>query len=140
MEEAGIAEAIAAAVQAAHPHLHGLLWSNVLLTGGWGWLAVLGLAAPRRPCYMHGVGVAQDLAHGQPVSCLTSHVKPPPHLHTWHAAPPTLLATGGTTRCPGFRERLYVELRPLVPDDYEVGHCFQGRQLGNAGCGQGAGT
>lgn len=35
MEEAGLAEAIAAAVQAAHPHLHGLLWSNVLLTGAW---------------------------------------------------------------------------------------------------------
>ena len=52
MEEAGIAEAIAAAVQAAHPHLHGLLWSNVLLTGGWGWPAALGLAAPRRPLYM----------------------------------------------------------------------------------------
>lgn len=36
----------------------------------------------------------------------------------------TLLAAGGTTRCPGFRERLYAELRPLVPDDYEVGHWF----------------
>ncbi|PRW33824.1 Actin-related 6 [Chlorella sorokiniana] len=59
MEEAGLAEAIAAAVQAAHPHLHGLLWSNVLLTGG-------------------------------------------------------------TARCPGFRERLFAELRPLVPDDYEL--------------------
>lgn len=33
MEEAGLAEAIAAAVQAAHPHLHSLLYSNVLLTG-----------------------------------------------------------------------------------------------------------
>ena len=27
---------------------------------------------------------------------------------------------GGTTRCPGFKERLHAELRPLVPDDYEV--------------------
>ncbi|KAL4436635.1 hypothetical protein ABPG75_003774 [Micractinium tetrahymenae] len=59
MEEAGLAEAIAAAVQAAHPHLHSLLYSNVLLTGG-------------------------------------------------------------TARCPGFRERLLKELRPLVPDDYEL--------------------
>lgn len=30
------------------------------------------------------------------------------------------LTAGGTTRCPGFRERLLAELRPLVPDDYEV--------------------
>ncbi|GAB4822961.1 hypothetical protein N2152v2_010007 [Parachlorella kessleri] len=59
MEEAGLAEAIVAAVQAVHPHLHGLLYSNVLLTGG---------------------------------NC----------------------------RCPGFRERLYTELRPLVPDDYKA--------------------
>ena len=33
MEEAGLAEAIVAAVQAVHPHLHALLYSNVLLTG-----------------------------------------------------------------------------------------------------------
>lgn len=33
MEEAGLAEAIVEAVQSVHPHLHGLLFSNVLLTG-----------------------------------------------------------------------------------------------------------
>jgi actin-related protein 6 len=60
MEEAGLAEAVVQAVQAAHPHLHALLYSNILLTGG-------------------------------------------------------------TARCPGFRQRLLAELRPLVPDDYEVG-------------------
>lgn len=27
---------------------------------------------------------------------------------------------GGSARCPGFRERLLQELRPLVPDDYEA--------------------
>lgn len=37
------------------------------------------------------------------------------------AVPPWLTrAAGGTARCPGFRERLFTELRPLVPDDYEV--------------------
>ncbi|KAL6778581.1 hypothetical protein ACKKBF_B15355 [Auxenochlorella protothecoides x Auxenochlorella symbiontica] len=60
LEQAGLAETIAAAVQAAHPTLHGLLYSNVLLTGG-------------------------------------------------------------TTTCPGFKERLESELRPLVPDDYQLG-------------------
>lgn len=39
------------------------------------------------------------------------------------SSPPAPLAAGGTCRCPGFRERLYAELRPLVPDDYEVGGC-----------------
>lgn len=33
MEEAGLAEAIVDAVQSVHPHLHGLLFSNVLLSG-----------------------------------------------------------------------------------------------------------
>jgi hypothetical protein len=41
------------------------------------------------------------------------------------AAQPTPSAggggAGGTARCPGFRQRLLAELRPLVPDDYEVG-------------------
>ena len=36
------------------------------------------------------------------------------------APPPPPRCAGGTARCPGFRERLYNELRPLVPDDYEV--------------------
>ena len=36
MGEAGLAETIALAVQAAHPHLHALLYSNILLTGGVG--------------------------------------------------------------------------------------------------------
>lgn len=60
MDEAGLAEAVAAAVAACHPHLHGLLWSNVVVAGG-------------------------------------------------------------TAACPGFRDRLEAELRPLVPDDYELG-------------------
>jgi actin-related protein 6 len=34
MEEAGLAETVAAAVKACHPQLHGLLYSNVLITGG----------------------------------------------------------------------------------------------------------
>jgi hypothetical protein len=33
MEEAGLAEAVAQAVKGAHPHLHALLYSNILLTG-----------------------------------------------------------------------------------------------------------
>lgn len=41
MEEAGLAETIVAAVQAVHPHLHALLYSNILLTGGC-WLGVQG--------------------------------------------------------------------------------------------------
>lgn len=57
MDEAGLAETIFLAVSAVHPQLHGLMYSNVVLTGG-------------------------------------------------------------TARCPGFRERLDAELRPLVPDDY----------------------
>ena len=36
MPEAGLAEAIAAAIQSAHPQLHGLLYSNIVLSGkGW---------------------------------------------------------------------------------------------------------
>ena len=56
----GHAQAVADAVQATHPDLHPLLFSNVL-------------------------------------------------------------CTGGLARCPGFRERLCADLRPLVPDDIEVG-------------------
>lgn len=59
MDEAGLAETIVDAISAVHPHIHALLYSNIVLTGG-------------------------------------------------------------TARCPGFRERLETELRPLVPDDYEV--------------------
>lgn len=59
MAEAGLAETIVDAISAVHPHLHGLLYSNILLTGG-------------------------------------------------------------MAQCPGFKERLEKELRPLVPDDYEI--------------------
>lgn len=59
LEEKGLAEAALEAVQATHPQLHSLLWSQVLLIGG-------------------------------------------------------------TAKCPGFKERLFRELRPLVPDDYEL--------------------
>ena len=39
MEEAGLAETVAQAVRGAHPHLHALLYSNILLTGeGAGWV------------------------------------------------------------------------------------------------------
>jgi len=31
-----------------------------------------------------------------------------------------VLCTGGSARCPGFRDRLYQDLRPLVPSEYEV--------------------
>ena len=34
-----------------------------------------------------------------------------------------VVCTGGSAKCPGFRERLYNELRPLVPDDIEVACC-----------------
>ncbi|EIE26065.1 Actin/actin-like protein [Coccomyxa subellipsoidea C-169] len=60
LEQAGLAQTIVDAVEAAHPDLHPLLYSNVL-------------------------------------------------------------CTGGSAKCPGFRDRLYKELRPLVPDDIEVG-------------------
>lgn len=59
LQQAGLAQTIVDAVEAAHPDLHPLLYSNVL-------------------------------------------------------------CTGGSARCPGFAERLYKDLRPLVPDDIEV--------------------
>ena len=59
MAQAGLAEAIYTAVSACHPHLHALLYSNIILTGGMG-------------------------------------------------------------KCPGLRERVAAEVRPLVPDDYLV--------------------
>ena len=59
LAEASLAEMIVEAVEACHPALRGLLYSNVFLMGG-------------------------------------------------------------TCRCPGFLERLKSELRPLVPDAYEV--------------------
>ncbi|BDA44347.1 Actin-related protein 6 [Coccomyxa sp. Obi] len=60
LQQAGLAQTIVDAVEAAHPDLHPLLYSNVI-------------------------------------------------------------CTGGSAKCPGFSERLYNELRPLVPDDIEVG-------------------
>ena len=59
LAEGSLAEMIVEAVEACHPALRGLLYSNVFLMGG-------------------------------------------------------------TCRCPGFLERLKSELRPLVPDAYEV--------------------
>ncbi len=59
LQQAGLPQAIAEAVEATPPDLHPLLYSNVLCTGG----------------------------------CAT---------------------------CPGFQDRLYNELRALVPDDFEV--------------------
>ena len=32
-----------------------------------------------------------------------------------------ILLVGGTTRCPGFKERLEAELRSLVPDHFDIG-------------------
>ncbi|CAK0737453.1 hypothetical protein CVIRNUC_000915 [Coccomyxa viridis] len=60
LQQGGLAQTITEAVEATHPNLHPLLYSNVVCTGG----------------------------------CAT---------------------------CPGFQQRLYSELRALVPDDYEVG-------------------
>lgn len=59
MEEAGVAEAIVESVEASHPHLHGLLYSNIVVIGG-------------------------------------------------------------MARCQGLQERLFSELRPLIPDDYDL--------------------
>jgi len=59
LQQTGLAQTIVDAVEAAHPDLHPLLYSNVL-------------------------------------------------------------CTGGSARCPGFAERLYKDLQPLVPDDIEV--------------------
>lgn len=59
LPQAGVAELIYNAVNAVHPDLHGVLYSNVILSGG---------------------------------SCC----------------------------CPGFRDRLLKELRPLVPDQFEL--------------------
>jgi actin-related protein 6 len=57
MEQEGLAEVIFDAISSCHPHIQGLLYSNVVLTGG-------------------------------------------------------------MAKCPGIKERLETELRPLVPDDY----------------------
>lgn len=59
LPQAGVAELIYDAVRAVHPDLHGLLYSNIILSGG---------------------------------SCC----------------------------CPGFRDRLLTDLRPLVPDHFEL--------------------
>ncbi len=59
LPQAGVAELITGAVSAVHPDLHGLLYSNIILSGG---------------------------------SCC----------------------------CPGFKDRLLKELRPLVPDQFKV--------------------
>lgn len=59
LPQAGIAELIHDAVSTVHPDLHGLLYSNIILSGG-------------------------------------------------------------TCCCPGFRDRLITELRPLVPDQFDL--------------------
>ena len=59
LPQAGVAELIHDAVSAVHPDLHGLMYSNVILSGG---------------------------------SCC----------------------------CPGFKDRLYSELRPLVPSHFDL--------------------
>ena len=59
LPQAGVAELISEAVRAVHPDLHGLLYSNIILSGG---------------------------------SCC----------------------------CPGFKDRLLKDLRPLVPDHFEL--------------------
>ena len=63
LQQGGLAQTIVEAVEATHPDLHPLLYSNLVCTGG----------------------------------CAT---------------------------CPGFQQRLYSELRALVPDDYEVRSCI----------------
>uniref|UniRef100_A0A7S0WIK7 Actin-related protein 8 n=1 Tax=Pyramimonas obovata TaxID=1411642 RepID=A0A7S0WIK7_9CHLO len=56
------------------------------------------------------MGVAETI-HAAVTAC-------PPALHAlmW----PNVLCVGGCTMLPGFTERLYRELRPLVPEEYEL--------------------
>lgn len=44
------------------------------------------------------------------------------HLHALLYS--NVVIMGGTAQCPGFKERLERELRPCVPDDYEVCFCI----------------
>lgn len=62
MEEAGLAETVAQAVQAAHPHLHALLYSNILLTGWKHLLEWWSLDAAIGPCCFHATAAHPRLA------------------------------------------------------------------------------
>ncbi len=55
---------------------------------------------------------------GLPQAIVEAVEATPPDLHPLLYS--NVLCTGGCATCPGFRERLYNELKPLVPDDYEV--------------------
>ena len=56
-----------------------------------------------------------------PVAGPPTYPPPPPPPCTHSCSVTVAAAAGGTARCPGLVERLRAELRPLVPDDYEVG-------------------
>ncbi len=99
LNQAGVAQTIVQAVEATHPHLHALLYANILLTGQ-KIPAVDFLLVVNNECIQH---------------CMIQRI-PKPHVHHHlHAR------EGGTVNCPGFKDRLYAELRPLVPDDYSLG-------------------
>lgn len=196
MEEAGLAEAIVAAVQAVHPHLHALLFSNVLLTGMrtkvWLYRNYLGFlfyyqklqlvmlvsvfegpfcletwpllqwkgfchlfkamrvfmednrqnTAREKVCIIVACPLILGAVTGNTLlwcGFKTCHkgdrdvgdisgiiwcfviLSPLP---TWIIARvmhfQLLYSAGGSCRCPGFKERLFCEVRRLVPDDYEV--------------------
>lgn len=111
MEEAGLAEAIAEAVRACHPQLHALLWSNILLTGqlwreGWWGQGASHTGRSRQSMATPALSF-QALRPGSIQDALSC----------------SLSLVGGVAACPGFRERLEAELRPLVPDDYTLGLC-----------------
>lgn len=63
---------------------------------------------------------AAGLLCRQPPPTSGSRPSPPP-MRAALCVPPHPLLAGGVAACPGFRERLEAELRPLVPDDYALG-------------------
>lgn len=59
-------------------------------------------------------GLAQTIAEAVEATHLDLH----PLLYS------NIVCTGGCATCPGFQQRLYSELRALVPDEYEVCSCI----------------
>ena len=55
---------------------------------------------------------------GLPQAIAEAVAATPPDLHPLLYS--NVLCTGGCATCPGFQDRLYNELRALVPDDFEV--------------------
>lgn len=102
---AGLAETVVQSVEAVHEDLHGLLYSNVLITGTSDAVEPSGLM-PASSYHQTNVH-AHELSAMHQMICqfLLSH---------------SALAAGGTAKCPGFKERLYSELRRLVPSQYTL--------------------